>query len=55
MKATRNNRFVLKREVDTVYAAAFLDGNEGWRYAIDQEELTQRFRLIIQEWDPGEN
>lgn len=55
LKATRNNRFVLKREVDTVYAAAFLDGNEGWRYAIDQEELTQRFRLIIQEWDPGEN
>ena len=54
-KAARNGRFVLKREVDTIYAAAFLEGNEGWQYAIDQEELNQRFRLIIREWDPGEN
>lgn len=55
LKATRNNRFVLKREVDTIYAAAFLDGNAGWEYAIGQEELTQRFRLIVQEWDSGDN
>ena len=54
-KATRNNRFVLKRQVDTIYAAAFLNGNEDWQYAIDQEELNQRFRLIIREWDSGEN
>ena len=54
-KATRNNRFVLKREVDTIYAAAFLDGNDGWQYAIDQEELNQRFRLIVREWDLEEN
>ena len=54
-KATRNNRFVLKRQVDTIYAAAFLNGNEAWQYAIDQEELNQRFRLIIREWDSGEN
>ena len=54
-KAARNNRFVLKREVDTIYAAAFLDGNEGWPYAIDQEELNQRFRLIVREWDSGDN
>ena len=54
-KAARNERFVLKRQVDTIYAAAFLDGNEGWQYAIDQEELNQRFRLIVREWDSGEN
>ena len=54
-KAARNGRFVLQRGVDTIYAAAFLEGNEGWQYAIDQEELNQRFRLIVREWDPGEN
>lgn len=54
-KATRNGRFVLQRGVDTIYAAAFLEGNETWQYAIDQEELNQRFRLIVREWDPGEN
>lgn len=55
IQATRNNRFVLKRQMDTIYAAAFLEGNSGWQYAIDQEELNQRFRLIVPEWDPGEN
>ena len=54
-KAARNNRFVLKRQVDTIYTAAFLDGNDGWQYAISQENLNERFHLIIREWDPGEN
>ena len=54
-KAARSDRFVLQRGVDTIYAAAFLEGNAAWQYAIDQEELTQRFRLIVREWDPGEN
>ena len=55
IKATRNNRFVLKRQMDTIYAAAFLDGNSTWQYAIDQEALNQRFRLIVAEWVPSEN
>lgn len=54
-KATRNGRFVLKQQVDTIYAAALLEGNEGWAYAIDQEEVNQRFRLIVREWTAGEN
>ena len=53
-KATRNDRFVLKWQVDTIYAAALLDGNEGWEYAISQEEVNQRFRLIVREWTAGE-
>lgn len=54
-RATRNGRFILKRQVSTIYAGTFLAGNEGWRYAIDQEELSQRFHLITREWATGEN
>lgn len=53
--ANRNGKFVLKRQVDTVYAGAFLEGNEDWPHAVDQEELNQRFRLIVREWAAGEN
>ena len=53
--AVRNDRFVLKRQADTIYSAVFYPGNEQWEYAIDQEELNQRFRLIIREWDFGVN
>ena len=54
-KSTQNNRFVLKTQVSTIYSAAFLEGNEDWRHAIDQEELNERFRLIVKEWATGEN
>ena len=54
-KATRNDRFILKWQVSTIYSAAFFEGNDGWRHGIDQEELSQRFRLIVKEWTAGEN
>ena len=54
-KAVRNDRFVLKRQADTVYSAVFFPGNEQWKHAIDQEELNQRFRLIVKEWDIAVN
>lgn len=54
-RAVRNDRFVLKRQADAVYAAVFFPGNEQWKYAIDQEELNQRFRLVIKEWDIAVN
>jgi len=52
-KAVRNNRFVLKRQANTVYSAVFFE--EGAERAPDQEELNQRFRLILREWSPGVN
>ena len=54
-KATREGRFVLKREVGTIYSGAFFDYNDSWRHAISQENLNQRFRLIAKEWAIGDN
>jgi len=51
----RPARFVLKRQADTIYSAVFFPGNEQWRYAIDQDGLNQRFRLIVKEWDSAVN
>lgn len=42
------NRFVLKVQSDTVYAAEFLDN--GWDSGLDQEELIERFYLIETDW-----
>ena len=54
-KATRDGRFVLKREVGTIYSGEFFDYNDSWRHAISQEELNQSFRLIAKEWAVGDN
>lgn len=54
-KAVRNGRFVLKRQGNTVYAAVFYEGEKDWADGIDQEELNQRFRLIVKEWAAGVN
>ncbi len=54
-KAVRNERFVLKRQTDTVYSAVFFPGNENWEHGLDQEGLNQRFRLIVKEWGSTAN
>ena len=54
-KATRDDRFVLKREVGTIYSGVFFDYNDSWRYAISQEEVNQGFRLIAKEWTASDN
>ena len=53
-RATRNGRFVLQRQVNTVYAA-YIYENSGSPLAITQEELSQRFRLVAKEWSTEEN
>lgn len=54
-KATRDDRFVLKREVGTIYSGVFFNYNDSWRYAISQEEVNQGFRLIAKEWTASDN
>ena len=52
-RATMNGRFAMKRQVSVTYAGAFFEGNNGWRYAITQDDLNERFRLVVKEWAPG--
>ncbi len=48
----RGNRFVLRRQTETIYAAELLDANGSWQYGLTQEELRAGFNLITAEWLP---
>ena len=52
-RATMNGRFAMKRQVSVTYAGAFFEGNDNWQYALTQDELNERFRLVVKEWVPG--
>ena len=53
-RATRGGRFVLQRQVNTIYAAYLYEDNDS-PLTITQEELSQRFRLVVKEWSTTEN
>ncbi len=55
VRASRGGRFVLARQVDTVYAAEFLEGNGLIAEAMDEQELRDSFALLVSEWTTGEN
>lgn len=44
------SRFVLAKQVETIYAAEFLDGNMDWQYKISKDNLISRFNLIKKDW-----
>ena len=50
-QAARGGRFILVRQGGgTIYAASFPEEGRPWIYGLDEEELRQRFRLILGEW-----
>ena len=48
----RGNRFVLRRQTETIFAAELLTANEEWQYGMTQDELRSSFNLITTEWLP---
>ncbi len=52
--ALRGDRFVLARQVETVYTAELLPC-EGWDGALDEESVRANFSLIVTEWTTGDN
>lgn len=50
-KASKGDRFVLARQISTIYAAELLPGSEGWEGAMTQDALKAAFRLIRAEWN----
>lgn len=53
--AVRGGRFVLARQVDTIYAACIHDAELAAALEIDEQDLRGRFSLISLEWSAGEN
>lgn len=54
VRAARGGRFVLARQVETVYAARFHEGNERIVDAMDEEELRNSFSLLVSDWTADE-
>lgn len=52
--AAQDGRIVLARQVDAIYTARFLSG-EDWSGQLDEESVKERFGLIVSEWTMGEN
>ena len=52
--ARRGDRFVLARQVETVYTAELLPCDD-WDGAGDEETVKKSFSLIVAEWTTGEN
>ena len=52
--ARRGDRFVLARQVETVYTAELLPCDD-WDGAVDEDTVKKSFSLIVAEWTTGEN
>ena len=53
-RAEQDGRFILTRQVDTVYAARLLPCDE-WNGQPSEESVKDSFSLIVAEWTTGEN
>ena len=54
-QAVKSGRTILRRQPTTVYAVRFAPGYDQWRYAIDESSFTERFSVIVTQWNMGEN
>jgi len=50
VRAARGERFVLARQIETVYAAEFHEGNALVPDAMDEQELRDSFSLLVSDW-----
>jgi len=54
-KASRSGRFILNRQVETIYAAELLEANSSWSCGITEDALRGRFKRITTEWRASDN
>lgn len=55
IKAVRGGRFILSRQIETIYSAELPQNDETWEYALVEDELRSSFNLIMTEWLAGDN
>lgn len=53
--ASKTGRSVLLRRGDNIYAVSFGRAYEDWPYAVDTEEIAERFKIIFTPWNMNEN
>ncbi len=53
--AAKSGRTILRRQPGTIYTVVCHEAYEKWTYALDAEELAERFQVIVPQWITGEN
>lgn len=55
-QAAAGGRTILRRRMPgTVYAVHYAGAYDTWRFAVDREEMAERFNPILTQWSTGEN
>ena len=54
IKAVRGGRFILSRQMDTIYTAEIMEAGEAWEYGLGADEVRAAFNLIATEWTSGD-
>ena len=54
IKAVRGGRFILSRQLDTIYTAELMEANGTWEYGLTPDEVRAAFSLIATEWTSGD-
>jgi hypothetical protein len=54
VKAARGDRFLLSRQMETIYTAELPDSDGVWPYAMTEDEIRTAFNLIVTEWSTGD-
>lgn len=55
VRASKDNRFVLSRQAETIYAAELLQANSSWSCGITEDALRGSFKRITTEWRASDN
>ncbi|MBR2895424.1 MAG: VCBS repeat-containing protein [Oscillospiraceae bacterium] len=53
-QAVKGERQILRRQPNVVYAVTYTQDYAHWRYAIEPNELAERFSAITSQWSTGE-
>ena len=54
-QAAKTGRSILRLQGETIYAISYTSDYRSWRYAVDEKEVAERFRVIVKQLSMGEN
>lgn len=54
-QAAKAGRSILRLQGETIYAISYTDDYRNWRFAVDEKDLADRFRVIVKQLSMGEN
>ena len=54
-QAAKAGRSILRLQGETIYAVSYTEEYADWRYAMDEADLAERFRVIVKQLSMGEN